>query len=73
LGGEAFFLASDRELDMSDIKLFRIEDGQVQELAGGSVALEKSLQLLIERNLTVRTDADFERAKVLIQRSYEAN
>lgn len=36
---------------MSDIKLFRIEDGQVQELAGGSVALEKSLQILIERNL----------------------
>lgn len=36
---------------MSDIKLFRISGGQVAELAGRSVALEKSLQTLMESNL----------------------
>ena len=36
---------------MSDIKLFRISGGQVAELAGTSVALEKSLQTLMESNL----------------------
>ncbi|MBC8206180.1 MAG: DUF91 domain-containing protein [Kiritimatiellaeota bacterium] len=35
---------------MSDIKLFKI-NGQVEELAGKSVALEKSLQALLEANL----------------------
>jgi len=35
---------------MSDIKLFKI-NGQVEELAGKSVALEKSLQALLEGNL----------------------
>ena len=35
---------------MSDIKLFKI-DGDVTELEGKSVALEKSLQALIEGNL----------------------
>lgn len=35
---------------MSDIKLFRI-NGQVEELAGKSVALEKTLQALIEQHL----------------------
>lgn len=38
---------------MSDIKLFRIAGEQAEELEGVSVALEKSLQLLIERHLTV--------------------
>jgi predicted transport protein len=36
---------------MSDIKLFSIKGRSVQELAGSSVALEKSLQTLIEQNL----------------------
>lgn len=36
---------------MSDIKLFRIGSGQVSEVASTSVALEKSLQTLMERNL----------------------
>ncbi len=36
---------------MSDIKLFDIQDGKVEELEGQSVALEKSLQHLIERNM----------------------
>lgn len=36
---------------MSDIKLFRIVDGQVAELAGEGFTLEKSLQSLIEANL----------------------
>lgn len=36
---------------MSDIKLFRIGTDSVTELAGASVAVEKSLQSLIERHL----------------------
>lgn len=36
---------------MSDIKLFRTGDGAVSELHGSAVALEKSLQTLIERNM----------------------
>src|SRR5918995_6214126 len=36
---------------MSDIKLFRIADGLVTQLAGTSVAVEKSLQHLIENHL----------------------
>ena len=36
---------------MSDIKLFSIENGTACEIAGEAVALEKSLQTLIERNL----------------------
>jgi len=35
---------------MSDIKLFRTTDGEVCELEGTSVAVEKSLQTLIERH-----------------------
>ena len=37
---------------MSDLKLFRIDNGSAVELEGSSVALEKSLQSLIERNMT---------------------
>lgn len=36
---------------MSDIKLYRMTQGGVTELAGGAVALEKSLQNLFEANL----------------------
>lgn len=36
---------------MSDIKLYRMANGGVSELAGGAVALEKSLQNLFEANL----------------------
>lgn len=36
---------------MSDLKLFRVGSSGVGELAGGAVALEKSLQTLFERNL----------------------
>lgn len=36
---------------MSDIKLFRTNNGAVEELKGTSVQLEKSLQMLIEQNL----------------------
>lgn len=36
---------------MSDIKLFDIQSGKVQELEGQSVTFEKSLQVLIERNM----------------------
>src|ERR1700730_9973454 len=38
---------------MSDIKLFRIEGATVQELAGSSIAVERNLQSLIERNSDV--------------------
>ncbi len=36
---------------MSDTKLFKINNNTVQELSGKSVALEKSLQVLMEKNL----------------------
>lgn len=36
---------------MSDIKLFKVHPNAVQELPGASVAVEKSLQTLIERHL----------------------
>lgn len=36
---------------MSDIKLFRTDDTSVTELQGAAVALEKSLQFLIERHM----------------------
>lgn len=36
---------------MSDVKLFRIENNQVQELAGEALQVERSLQLLFEANL----------------------
>lgn len=36
---------------MSDIKLFRVGDGPVEELSGEAVQVEKSLQVLFEANL----------------------
>ncbi|MFC4785240.1 DUF5655 domain-containing protein [Nocardioides sp. MAHUQ-72] len=36
---------------MSDLKLFRIANGQATELSSSSVALEKSLQQVVERNM----------------------
>jgi predicted transport protein len=36
---------------LSDIKLFRVEAGDAHELAGSALAVEKELQVLIERNL----------------------
>ena len=36
---------------MGDVKLFRIDNGSVEELVGGPVKLEKKLQVLIERHL----------------------
>ncbi|TMJ16187.1 MAG: DUF91 domain-containing protein [Alphaproteobacteria bacterium] len=36
---------------MSDLKLFRTANDTVAELSGGAVALERSLQLLFEKNL----------------------
>ena len=38
---------------MSDIKLFKINNGNVAEITGKSVALEKSLQELMEKNLEI--------------------
>jgi predicted transport protein len=40
-------------MEMSDIKLFRISSGHAQELEGKSVAVEKTLQMLIEHHLEV--------------------
>jgi predicted transport protein len=36
---------------VTDLKLFRTANGTVAELSGGAVALERSLQLLFEKNL----------------------
>ena len=44
---------------MSDIKLFRLLDSSVKELDGKSVAVEKSLQTMIERNLNQFLDIRF--------------
>lgn len=44
---------------MSDLKLFRLGTDGVQELAGQAVALEKSLQHLIETNLEVLVGVRF--------------
>ena len=41
---------------MSDVKLFRINGSTVKELEGHSVALEKSLQTLIERHARDRRE-----------------
>ncbi len=38
---------------MSDIKLFAFEDGAAREVQGSAIALERSLQTLIESNLEV--------------------
>ena len=38
---------------MSDLKLFRIDNGTAVELQGTALALEKPLQVLIERNMEV--------------------
>ena len=38
-------------INMGDTKIFRIGSGKVEELTGSSVALEKSLQTLLEKNL----------------------
>lgn len=38
---------------MGDIKIFKTNDDSVTELEGTSVALEKSLQVLIEKHLDV--------------------
>lgn len=44
---------------MSDIKLFNITNSTVKELDGKSVAVEKSLQNLIERNINRFLDIRF--------------
>jgi RecB family endonuclease NucS len=38
---------------VSDIKLFRVRNGHAEPIRGTSVAVERSLQLLIERHLEV--------------------
>lgn len=45
------WLVGDRGDLVSDLKLFRLQDGAATELPSASVALEKSLQLVIERNM----------------------
>jgi hypothetical protein len=51
---------------VSDLKLFRIDGGgNATELAGSPVALEKSLQVLIERNMDVLFGVRFLRSEYL--------
>ena len=40
-----------RKLEMSDIRLFKIENNHVSVIEGQSVAIEKSLQTLLENHL----------------------
>ncbi len=61
---------------MSDLKLFRIVGGEVSEETSHSETIENSLQQLVEQHLgtlTIQSEQDLERAKPLIQRSYETN
>jgi len=44
---------------MSDLKLFRIDNGTAFELEGSALALEKPLQALIERNMEVLFGVQF--------------
>ena len=44
-------MGSIRDRPISDIKLFNISNGSVQELQGTSIAIEKTLQTLIENHL----------------------
>ncbi|GFE17970.1 hypothetical protein Sgleb_60170 [Streptomyces glebosus] len=37
--------------EVGDLKAFRVVDGQVREIPGSSVALERQLQTLIEANM----------------------
>ena len=39
------------DIHMTDIKIFKIQGGNVTEIEGTSIAVEKSLQTLIEKNL----------------------
>lgn len=50
---------------MADIKLFDVKDDKVRELTGKSMAIEKSLQTMIEKNI--------EKAKKYIDESYANN
>jgi hypothetical protein len=52
---------------MNDIKLFRTTETGVAELSGGAIALEKSLQTLIERNMEAFLGVRFRR------RSFQAH
>jgi hypothetical protein len=56
---------------VSGIKLFAIAGGTAREILGTAVVLETSSQSLIEPN--VRNRNDLERAKPLLQQSYEAS
>jgi predicted transport protein len=48
-----------KETPLSDIKLFRVLADEVQPIASSAVAVEKSLQLLIERHLEVLVGVRF--------------
>lgn len=48
---------------MSDLKLFDMRDDEVVELNGASVAIEKSLQHMIERHLDAFLGIRFLRVK----------
>lgn len=47
---------------MSDIKLLRIDGGKAVELAGSALAIEKTLQTLLEQNLEAMTKPPIERS-----------
>src|SRR5919112_5665206 len=43
--------SDDRRTTVGDLKLFRLDQGKASELVGAAMALEKSLQTLIEHNM----------------------
>jgi tyrosine-protein phosphatase YwqE len=44
---------------MSDVKLFRVSSGQVDELTGTTDTIEKSVQAFVEKNLETLLDVRF--------------
>lgn len=57
---------------MSDLKLFQIGDDDVREIPGTSVAIEKSLQDLIEQNLEALLSIRFLASEYKTEKSYGA-
>ena len=67
---------------MSDIKLFRIQDGAASELQGTAVALEKGFTRDVssighfgtgDLEITIRTRDDLDKSKELMVKSYEVS
>jgi RecB family endonuclease NucS len=55
---------------MSDIKLFNVSNGSAQELQGTSIAIEKTLQILIENHLEIFLGVHFRATEYITCKKY---